>query len=180
MTAKQYSSLLIISAFFFAGCQKTDIVTLAPTATPTIMPTAVPTISPTATPKSAPTTDPVTPVSADTELYKVGNIGGCSVGDNAEFKLTKKSFITKISTWYSWDSKETVLPYQIIKDNQVIKSGALSRQGCDPYQKQWCVAGDDLINQDFEAGEYTLQLKTAKICRNAESKNKGFITIMGN
>ncbi len=176
MTAKQYSSLLIISAFFFAGCQKSNVVTLAPSPTPTTFPTS----TPTTTPKSTPTTDPVTPVTTDTELYKVSNIGGCRMGDNAKFTLTKKSFVTKISTWYSWDSQETVLPYQIIKDDQVIKSGALSRQGCDPYQKQWCVAGDDIVNRDFEAGEYTLQLKTAKICRNAESNNQGFITIMGN
>ncbi len=153
-----------------------DVVTVAPTAVPSIMPT----VSPTTTPKSTPTVDPATPVSADTELYKVGNIRGCSMGDNAKFTLTKKSFVTKISTWYSWDNQETTLPYEIIKDTQVIKSGALARQGCDPYQKQWCVAGDDIVNRDFEAGEYTLQLKTAKICRNAESNNQGFITIMGN
>ena len=180
MIEKHITPLFIIFTLFFAGCQKANVAKLTPSPTPrTVLPTATPTTSPISA-KATPTTDPVAPVAAATELYKVSNIGGCSMGDNAEFTLIKKSFITKITTWYSWGNQETVLPYQIIKDKQVIKSGALSRQDCDPYQKQWCVAGDDLINRDFEAGEYTLQLKTSKICRNAESKNKGFITVFGN
>jgi hypothetical protein len=113
----------------------------------------------------------------DQVIFKVSNINGCGFTDTSNFTLDNKYLVTKIYTWYSWESSEKNVEYTMTKDKTEIASGLLERSDCDPYQRQWCGAIDKQFNKELEKGEYILKLKNARVCQNSLSNNKGFIQI---
>lgn len=149
-------------------------------ATPSISstPTPTPLLSSTPSPTSSPSAD--TPSGDEKELYKVMNVDGCSLSDSADFTLDKDYLVTKLYTWYTWQTNETEVSYDVLQSGgKVIASGKLTRDACDPYQTQWCGAIDKSFNKNLSQGDYTLKLSAGRICQNSESNGKGFIIVSG-
>jgi len=132
------------------------------------------------TPPATPTIVPADVLATSDEekvVYMVNNVYACQMTDRSEFNLDKNYFVTKIQTWYSWDTDESEVSYEVLKENKAIASGKMLRKECDPYQKQWCIAIDSEFNRNLDKGDYVLKLAKAKICQNTQSSNKGFIFV---
>lgn len=130
--------------------------------------------APTIKPPSSPAT-----TKTETVLLQIENKGGCQFTNIINFQLAQDSHITKWRTWYSWNQDESTIPYTMKKDGQVLYQGQLTRQDCDPYQKQWCQASDLNFAKDLAKGNYEINVTNQKICQNAASQNQGYITLMG-
>ncbi len=177
---------ILIGSLLLAGCQSSkpevnpaDLIPYVHLGASPIVttPTTTPTISISATPTSSPSAD--IPAGDEKELYKVMNVYGCSLTDSADFTLDKEYLITKLYTWYTWQTNETEVSYDVLNAGKVIASGKLTRDACDPYQTQWCGAIDKSFNKNLVKGDYILKLASVRICQNSQSKGKGFIIISG-
>lgn len=178
---------ILIGSILLAGCQSSkpevnpaDLIPyihLGASPTTSITPTSSPSLSPTPSPTSSPSAD--TSASDEKELYKVMNISGCSLTDSADFSLDKDYLVTKLYTWYTWQTNETEVPYDVLSSGKVLASGKLTRDACDPYQTQWCGAIDKSFNKNLSKGDYTLKLSSDRICQNSGSNGKGFIIVSG-
>lgn len=112
-------------------------------------------------------------------LYNNWNSESCSLTDTAEFKLSERSPIHNIRTWYNWRSNETSVIYKMFQRNVLIYKGSLTKGQCDPYQKNWC-QGTVSVQLLLNAGAYRIEAASPRICKNSSSQNKGFISISSN
>lgn len=113
---------------------------------------------------------------AETKISDNGNLSGCSFTNSARFNINQASFISKIDIWYNWKQGQTTLPYTLRFPDGKIRNGTLHRSDCDPYQKSWCKAIDNL-NIDLYVGNYTAIVPDGGICQNSETNGNGVIRI---
>jgi hypothetical protein len=69
---------------------------------------------------------------AQDKLFDNFNTGACSYTDSATFNLHGPAHVGQIQVWYRWRSRESTVRYTILRDNQAIRDGVLSRAECDP------------------------------------------------
>lgn len=155
------------------------IIRLLPTASPATTSTSpLPSPTPVNTVSVAPSPSPVSAPESKL-LFERNNIAACGFTDTSTFPLKEAYIITKLQTWYSWESNEITLDYQLKRGSQIIHQGVLVRKDCDPYQRQWCQAVEENLSLKLDAGDYQLVADTKKICQNSGSGNDGFIFVYG-
>jgi hypothetical protein len=115
---------------------------------------------------------------AQDKLFDNFNTGACSYTDSATFNLHGPAHVGQIQVWYRWRSRESTVRYTILRDNQAIRDGVLSRAECDPYQEAWCSANDS-IEMDLEPGVYTIRTERPRVCQNDGSSGAGFVKVFG-
>jgi hypothetical protein len=102
----------------------------------------------------------------ETQLFDSSNhyLGVCDLTDSSTWTLDKDIYVTTFQIWYSWNSGETTVSFDIKKDGQEFASGEAKKGSCDPYQRQWC-NGDYIINTAFPKGTYTAKVSSTRQCK---------------
>lgn len=170
--------LLLILIVALVGLQLWTIRLLSPLSPASPTPSLLPSSAPTLTTLSSPSPSPSS-TAASKLLFERNNIAACGFTDTSTFKLDSSHLVTKLQTWYSWESNEITLDYQLKQGPKVIHEGVLVRKDCDPYQRQWCQAIEENLSLNLESGDYQLIADTKKICQNSGSGNDGFIFVYG-
>jgi hypothetical protein len=126
---------------------------------------------------SAPATTPAASGPSG-EVTNNMNTGGCSLTDTANFKLAAATRLERINLWFSWEANEQSIAYTLSGNGQTLRSGQLTRGGCDPNQRAWCQA-TDAINLDLNAGTYVVKTGRARVCQNSGTGGNGMIVATG-
>jgi len=108
---------------------------------------------------SSPTKAADTLVFDSTDNY----LGACQLTDKSEWTLTNDINVTTFQVWYNWNQGEVSIPVKLYKDGVIFAEFNAGRNGCDPYQRQWCNA-DFAINKVLPKGKYTTQIPNARQC----------------
>lgn len=110
------------------------------------------------------------------EVFNNWNRGGCGLTDQARFVLKSDTSIAQLAIWYQWQEGESQVAYELLKGDERLWSGAFTRGGCDADQPQWC-QGVDRPGRILGRGVYTVKMARARVCRNAGSRNNGFVAV---
>jgi hypothetical protein len=111
------------------------------------------------------------------QIVEIWNTAACEFTDTATLSLDRPTNLNRVEVWYKWQPNETV-SYTLSLNGNVIRSGSLTRGECDAYQRDWCIASDQ-INMNLAPGTYSLRTQRAGICQNSGSGGKGFIRAFG-
>jgi hypothetical protein len=111
------------------------------------------------------------------QIAEIWNTANCDFTDTAMLTLDRPTNLNRIEVWYKWQPNETV-SYTLSLNGKTIRSGSLVRGECDAYQRDWCIAADQ-INMNLAPGTYLLRTRRAGICQNSGSGGKGFIRAFG-
>jgi hypothetical protein len=117
-------------------------------------------------------------VTAQEKLFDNWNTDACGYTDRATFELQAPVHLHHIDVWYHWRGREDSVPYTIWHDGQTIRTGALVRGECDPYQEAWCTARDS-FDLDAGPGRYTIRTERPRVCQNGGSGGAGFVKAFG-
>ena len=112
---------------------------------------------------------PPPPIRRVKQLIDSFNGQACELTNAARFTLQSATQITNIEVWYNWRVGETVTPFELVGETQVIARGQLARGACDAAQGQWCTASAS-VAIEAPAGSYAVRtMRGGRLCQNADS-----------
>jgi hypothetical protein len=119
---------------------------------------------------------PAAPAAPPREVFNNMNTGACSFTNAATFTLPASVWLRHVSIWYNWRSNEQSVGYTLTSGKEVLRSGELTRGGCDPFQGAWCAAVVAL-DMDVPAGTYSVTVARSRVCQNAGTGGNGAVVV---